>query len=81
MALDDLQPSKAREFRAKSLMPGRENGQFTMDQPLLMEAAAEPAAHGIIRARCGWVEEEGVIDPTNNGGLGGHSPNSSIFVG
>ena len=36
---------------------------------------------GSFRARRGWVEEEGVIDPTNNGGLGGHSPNSSIFVG
>ena len=70
-----------QESSVRKLMKGRENGQFAMDQPLLMEAEAEPVVDGPVQARRIWVEGGGFIDPTNNGGLGGHSPNSSIFVG
>ena len=64
MALDDLQSSKAREFRKNKLMKGKDNLQFTMDQHLLMEAAAEPVADGTIQTRRGWAVKEGVIGPT-----------------
>ena len=61
-------------------MKGKDNDQFAMDQPLLMEAAAEPVADGTIQTQRGWVVKEGVIDPTNYRRLGENSPNSSIFV-
>ena len=66
MALDDLQPSKAREFGAKLMTPGRENGRLTMVQPLLMETAVETVVDGPIQTRSGWVAEEEVSNPTNN---------------
>ena len=54
------------ESSVRKLMTGRENGQFAMDQPLLMEAAAEPVVDGPIQTRSGWVAEEEVSNPTNN---------------
>ena len=47
MALEDLQPSKAREFPAKLMMQGRESGQFSIDQPLFDVGGSS--------ARCGWL--------------------------
>ena len=37
------------------MMKGKDNTQFAMDQPLLMEAAAEPVVDGTIQTRRKWV--------------------------
>ena len=80
MPLDDVGPSKAIGRVRLFTQKGRENGDLAIPHPLLVAVAVPSVADRRIRAGCKRLEEEVVDWSTNDGGMGEHSPISSIVV-
>ena len=60
--------------------PTRENGDLAINHPPIFLAAASPVANRRVWSGCKLLEEEVIIELTNNGRMGEKSPNSSIVV-